>query len=327
MSHRFRSNGSELVKFLCFCAHGKSAAVAVEADGADLAMYCFLLEGLLDAGWCPDWCEAIAKRSARSYFVALKKGLHGPGRTAPETILCYMWGAWLFAQRTEGAGGTAVKPHPPSTEVFAWHMGNASHSYVGLNSLKPPVFHVLARSCSCLPHPITRLCLDGRLGLTVYANGEAVCPVTLEEASDIVRPNITGNKFAYACSAASLPAVRWTAVFLVLESTTYRIDIVRFPPAAKPLEVLGELRLENKVHLDRTGPDCYLGTDVENMVIRFVENPLNLQFAGQEEPEVSVFRSAAPAIAPAAPITIVTAWSRGKGITGISETKLLGLYD
>jgi hypothetical protein len=327
MSHRFHTSGSELVKFLCFCAQGKSKAVATEADGADLAMYCFLLEGLSDAGWCPDGCEAVAKRSARSYFVALKKRLHGVCRTSPETILCYMWGAWLLAQKTEGICDTAVELHPPSTEVFAWQMGNASQSYVGLNSLKPHVFHLLARSSSCVPHPVTRLCLDGRLGLTIHANGEAVCPVTLEEASDIVRPNIMGNKFVYACSAAPLPAVRWTAVFLVLESTTYRIDILRFAPVAKTLEVRGELRLENKVHLDRTGPDCYLGRDVENMVIRFVENPLNLQFAGQEEPEASVFRSAAPAISPAAPLTIVTAWSRGKGITAISETRLLGIYD
>jgi hypothetical protein len=182
-------------------------------------------------------------------------------------------------------------------------------------------------SSSRIPHPFARLSLDGCLGLTMHANGEAIRPLSLQEVSDIVRPKMAGNKFVFACHTPSLPGISWTVVFLVLESTTYRIDILKFPLAAQTLEMRGEMRLENEAHLDQQGADCYFGRDVENTVIRFVENPLNFRFDTQQESGISVFTSRIITLLPGSSLTTVTAWARGKGITALNEARLLGMYD
>jgi hypothetical protein len=71
-------------------------------DSLDMAMAVFMLEALMHAGWCSSRTENSGKQAAHALFDRLRKSLFRVEQQALPTIYCYLWGAWLLAQKTEG---------------------------------------------------------------------------------------------------------------------------------------------------------------------------------------------------------------------------------
>jgi len=100
--HPFRHSGSTLMRLLCFCAQSDLAATGLSTDVAAASMYCFLIEGMIYACWCPNASEGVAKRSAHTCFLALRKSMHKLAADEHAAVLGYLWSAWILSQKTEG---------------------------------------------------------------------------------------------------------------------------------------------------------------------------------------------------------------------------------
>jgi hypothetical protein len=325
-SHPFRHNGAVLARFLSYCENDGDAAITALTDTSGRAMLCFLLEGLMHAGWCPNAFEGTAKRSAHSYFVSLKKTLHfmQPGQNA--IVLGYLWGAWLLAQKTEGIRDEALRAFS-AAETFEWNIGNTCHTYCARKSGNPPVIYLIHKSPHDIPHPVSRISCRGKTGLSLYADNEPVIPEALLETSEIVRPKINGNKYVYQCRTAALTELRWTVVFLFPQTTVYRIDILKLFPGTGPAAIRAEMRLENEVRLEEIKKGHFTGKGPENSVIRFIQDPLSFRLGSQDKTGISVFFSGQAVIPENGSLQVVCAWARGKGITALHELKLLGIFE
>jgi hypothetical protein len=325
-SHPFRNNGIHLARFLSFCAINDTTAIISPDDIYGRAMFCFLLEGLLYAGWCPDVFNGTAKRAAHSYFVSLKKTFHQIKTVQNATALGYMWGAWLLAQKTEN-----IRDNPfnalSESETFEWNIGNESQCYFARKFGTPPVICLLLKGHHEIPHPVFRISSREKTGLSLYANNESIIPEALLEASEIVRPRIVGNKFVYKCSTDAISDLTWTVVFLFTEGTIYRIDVLKLPPCHGPVTFRGEMRLENEVRLEQIKQGYFTGKGPENSVIRFIQDPLGFRLESQEETGISTFSSGKGVFSGNEHIQLVCAWARGKGISALTEIKLFGIFE
>ncbi len=325
--HRFARSGSQLLEFLCFCAQGDEVDIVDRLDISAAAMYAFFLEGCMYSGWCPSSREGVAKRTAHAYFIALRKGLSCLDTASRAAILGYLWGTWLFAQKTEGIHDTSISARPHAIAAFSWRLDDVTHSFVGRHLTKPRVFYLLERSSTHVPHPISRLSSDRSVGLTLYANREKINAVILQESSEIDRPARKGAKLVYTCRTASVEAIEWTAAYFAVENTIYRIDLISLPPTTAPVEVSGEFLFENEQDLQEQNVDCYSASGPINLIIRFIKNPLKFHLRMTSKTPHATFSSAGVSISGDSSFEMVTAWARGKGITSIYETKLLGIYD
>ncbi|MDD5676090.1 MAG: hypothetical protein PHC61_18100 [Chitinivibrionales bacterium] len=68
----------------------------------DLAMLVCTLEGLLHGGASPAKQEGRIKSLAHAFFLELRKNIHKATPIERAAIVAYIWGAWLFARKTEG---------------------------------------------------------------------------------------------------------------------------------------------------------------------------------------------------------------------------------
>lgn len=324
--HPFRNNGIHLARFLSFCVINDTTAIISPEDICGRAMFCFLLEGLLYAGWCPDVFNGTTKRSAHSYFISFKKAFHHLKADQNATALGYMWGAWLLAQKTED-----IRDNPfnalSASETFEWNIGNESHCYFARKFGTPTVICLLPKDHYKIPHPVFRISSRKKTGLSLYANNESVMPEALLEESEIIRPRIAGNKFLYRCRTEAVADLRWTVVFLFSERTIYRIDILKFPPCNGPVTLWAEMRLENEAKLEEIKKGYFTGKGMENSVIRFIQDPLGFQLERHEENGISVFTTGKGVFSGSESIQLVCAWARGKGISALTEIKLLGIFD
>jgi hypothetical protein len=323
LSHAFRANGIQLARFLAFCVHDDKPLFVAENDSISCAMFCFLTEGMMFAGWCPNAFEGEAKRAAHSYFIALKKSLHHSSALHTGVIIGYLWGAWLLAQKTEG-----IKSSAPA------HLGNCENrtfdwlcrrSYIAINAHAPFLFYMLSKNPERITHPFVNLMNDGAAGLTLRVNNAAVCPVSMTECSEINRKKICGHKFMYKCTAGFMTEIPWTVVVLHCENTLYRTDIINFQAFTEPLHVSAEMRLESGSKPEPAGKNAYICKGLENTVVRFLDSPFTFAFDGLGDNGIPVFT--ATGCHGAGALKLVTAWATGKGITAINETKLLGIFE
>jgi hypothetical protein len=326
-SHPFRYNGAHLARFLSFCATNNQMAIMAPTDACGRAMLCFLMEGLIHAGWCPNAFEGIAKRAAHSYFVSMKKTLRHMQTGQKAAVLGYLWGAWLLAQKTDG-----IRDNPLYTfsavETFEWNIDNENQFYLARNFGKPSVICLIPKSPHEIPHPVFRISCRGKTGLSLYVNNEPVMPEALLEESEIVRPRIAGNKFVYKCRTDAIPGLLWTVVFLLSENTVYRIDVLKLPPCVEPIAIRAEMRLENEARLEEVKKGYFIGNGPENSVIRFIQDPLGFRLGKDGEYGISAFTSGKAALfSGSESMQLVCAWARGKGITALNEIKLLGIFD
>jgi len=327
-SHPFRVDGIQLTRFLVFCAAGGRDPAASLGDNevtAD-AMACFLCEGLMHAGWCPNAFENEAKHAAHSYFIALKKSLHRADKEDLEMVIGYLKAAWLLSLKTEGVrADTQQNPDQWHSDSFTWKTESGHTTYIGVKRPVIGLFQILSKNHDILPHPFMCLKNDGRVGMKLHANLEPVLPVSLGDFMEIRRRKFEGHKLVYNCKCGTRTDIRWIVVFLNHESTTFRLDIVTFELATGPTCVEAEMRLESEAIPVTLGKNSFLANGPENTVIRFLDSPLEFKFERLEKHGISLFSSSL--LLHENTLKTVTAWAKGRGITGINETTLLGMYD
>jgi hypothetical protein len=337
--HPFRSNGTQLVRFLAFCACDDQALFVQDTDASSCAMFCFLSEGMMHCGWCPNTFEGKAKRAAHSYFIVLKKSLHHANAESLPAVLGYLWGAWLLARKTEGiqtspSAGPSAGPSQDcgnGKETFDWKSGTGRRLYIAKRTAAPFLFYILAKISDAIPHPFRYIMNDGGVGLSVRVNREAIRPVSLADSIEINRQKISGDRFVYNCTTDSIPDITWTVAILTYESTLYRIDFLKFPPGTagkdetEAMFVETEMKLECGIQPQRCGINSFFSKGLENTVIRFLDSPLEFEFDRMEKNGVSVYKASTNDNART--LKIVTGWATGRGISAINETKLLGMYE
>jgi hypothetical protein len=322
-THPFRHDGMELLRFLNLCSHQEGA---LSCEAADFAMFCFLLEGLMYAGWCPNACEGEAKYAAHEYFAHLKKNLNYMQTTRSGQILGYLWGSWLLGQKTEGIRDKCRAEACPNAS-FEFLAGADRRIYLVRASKRPQVFYIVGKYNHCTANPFDLLIHDQKLGLFVSVNNEAVVPSALLESTEISRQKMKGDKYVYRCVAGAFSDIRWIVVLLSLEITIYRIDILKLPDELPAETVHATMRLACETEPVLMKKDVYLAKGRENTVIHFKENTLSMRFSHQERDGISAFASEDAVGIHRKGFTCVTAWARGKGITVVNETKLLGMYE
>jgi hypothetical protein len=286
-------------------------------------MLCFLTEGMMYAGWCPNAFESHAKHAAHSYFIGLKKSLYHSG---PEniTIVCgYLRGAWILAQKTEGI--RSENQQYSASETFCWKSQNGSRTYNARKSAAPGLFYILSKSPSTLPHPFTRLMNDGRVGLSIRINDMPVTPVSLADFVEINRKNMSGVRFIYNCITDLISDMTWTIAVLAYQRTLYRIDTLKFPEKSVTMHIDAVMKLECGIKTEQLGNNFFIGKGVENTVIRFLDSSLIFAFDRCENNNISVYHASGNH--GGGILKLVTAWATGRGITAINETKLLGIYE
>jgi hypothetical protein len=322
-THPFRHDGTELLRFLTYCATQEKA---LSKEAADCAMFCFLLEGLMHAGWCPNTCEGEAKYAAHEYFARLKKNLHCVQTTRGGQILGYLWGTWLLGQKTEGIRDKFREEVYPNAS-FEFLAGDVRRIYLAKTSIKPPLFYIVEKYNGYVAHPFDLLCHDQKLGLSVSVNNEAVVPSALLESTEINRQKMKGDRIVYGCVAGAINDVRWTVVLLSLEITMYRIDILKLPEEMPVETVQAAMRFSCETEPVLLKKDVYIAKGKENTIFHFKENTFSLRYSHQERDGISVFASEDTDGNHQRDFTCVTAWAKGKGITAVNETKLLGMYE
>jgi hypothetical protein len=325
-THPFHSNGIQLLKFLTYCSCNGVPGLFCKDDGHALSMMCFLLEGMMYCGWCPDAFESASKRAAHEYCITLKKSLHHFKHDTTGPVLGYLWAAWLLAQKTEGIR-VVREISLPVTQTFQWNLGNSVNAFIVENSIKPNIFYILSQGHERLPHPFTKLSNENLVGLNFSIDSEPVFATEIVEYSEINRIKKHGHKFIFDCVTKACIGFRRTVVVLLYERTFYRIDLLVVPENIKTATLRAELCLESTVCLEKTGNNSYFGKGVENMTVEFIENPLELAWDGQRDNGIAKFKSGPKNVSGTETITIVTAWAQGKGITEINKTHLLGIYD
>jgi len=241
-------------------------------------------------------------------------------------LLGYLWGAWLMAQQTENIHDDFTAGFSP-TETFEWNYGGEKHAYLGRIFGKPYQISLIPQIQYEIPHPIFKVWRKNKTGLLLYASGELIRPEALLEHSEIVRPKITGNKFVYQCRTVDIPGIRWTVVFLFYEKTIFRIDMLKLPLKNGPVTVHAELRLDNEAKLEEIKQGYFTGYGPENSIIRFLRDPFGFRLVPEKENGVSMFKSIESEFTGVETIQSVCAWAKGKGITELNETKLLGIYE
>jgi hypothetical protein len=325
-AHSFRNNGRQLVRLLSFCAQGHIAQSSSGIEIVEAAMFCFLLEGLTNAGWCPNAYEGTAKRAAHAWFLAVRKSMHRCPSSSVPAILGYLCCAWILAQKTEGILDADASGKVLSAETFQWISGRTSYFFLGCYDAGQTKSYLLDRNAKLIANPFTRFVSAGKVGLRLYVDDCEILPEGAPETADIARPSSFGTKLVYQCNADHEGRFLWTVVFLWFKGTTYRIDNIRADRTISG-NITGELRIENDSTLVRKTSDTYLGLGVQNTVVRLVENALHLDYTGQEVNGLSCFKSMKSVHGEQPVLRNVCAWASAKGISTINETKLLGIYD
>jgi hypothetical protein len=324
-THEFRTNGVQLVRFLTFCVRDDGPLFIQHPGPEDCAMLCFLTEGLMHAGWCPNACEREAKRAAHAYFIELKKSLHRAKPEAAGTILGYLWCSWLLAQKTEGIKSENQQPGSDIRETFTWKSETGPKTFIAQKTVRPGLFYIIERCNSSLPHPCESIVNVGSLGLCVRLNHESVRPANLSDFSEINRRKIFGHKFVYECGCGLILGISWTIVILMHENTVFRIDSLNFPDKSLPYCVAAEMRLESGSAPQKSGRNSFISKGVENTVVRFLDSPLEFEFDRTEKNFRSLYKASIRH--DAVTLKLVTGRATGRGISSINETNLLGIYD
>jgi hypothetical protein len=291
-------------------------------------MLCFLTEGMMHCGWCPNAFEGKAKRAAHSYFIMLKKSLHYASAQSLSMVLGYLWGAWLLAQKTEGIQSVPLQDHGYEKETFNWQSGTDQRTYIAKKTAVPFLFYLLPKCHDTIPHPFRYISNEKGTGMSMHVNNEEVRPVSLAGLIEIKRQKISGDRFVYNCATGSIPDITWTVAVLTYESTIYRIDILTFPLGTKGTEtrlVETEIKLECGTQPEQRDKNSFFSKRLENTVIRFLDTLLEFEFDRMEMNCLSVYKSVPYAVE--GNLKIITAWSTGRGISAINETNLLGIYD
>lgn len=330
-SPTFKYNGTELLKLLCHASSPKWFTVFSSEDVSGFALSCFLIEAFINIGWCPNAFEGRAKRAAHIYFSNLKKSLYKVTDAELSTILGYLQSAWLCAQKTEGIQDRAAEwENKDRTFHYSWDISindtNIKSDFTMYRYPHNAILFIVPKCNNRLPHPFTNLVNENKTGLKLFSEGKQIIPTELVENTPIERRKIKGERFIYNCMISPSLQIQWLVAIQVFENTIYRIDVIR-PKTGTCIVTDSELRIENSIQLLKISENKYEGKGYTNAVIELLKNPFSLDYSGQEEDDISLFKGRKKTPTAEVSVEMITAWSFGKDINSIDKTNLLGIFN
>ena len=329
-SPTFKYNGTELLKLLCHASSPNRFTIFTGEDVSGLAMSCFLIEAFMNVGWCPNAFEGRAKRAAHIYFSNLKKSLYKVTDAELSTILGYLQSAWLCAQKTEGIQDYAAEwEKKDHTFQYSWDLPaddtNIKSDFTMYRYPRNDMLFIVPKCNNRLPHPFTKVVNENKTGLKLFSEDKPVTPTELVENTPIERKKIKGERFIYNCTFSTSRQIQWLVAIQIFEKTIYRIEVIR--PITGTCIVSGsELRIENSTPLLKISENKYEGKGYNNVIVEFLKNPFSLDYSGQEEDGISLFKGQKFTLSHETPIEIITAWACGKNINSIDRTNVLGIF-
>ncbi len=327
----FKHNGKELLTFLCHGISPKWVPLFPENDTLHYAMSCFLIEAFMYIGWCPNAFENCAKRAAHLYFLQVRKSLYSISDKALSTVHGYLYSAWLCAQKTEGIQDKPLAgEHNSLIHHYNWeiHYGKKGcrTGFTMYKMQRPSICMVMSQNTDHIPHPFSHLLYEGKTGLTLFTKDGPVELVELIEAAPVKRQKFNGERLTYLCTTLEGHKIIWIVVIQIFNNTIYRIDTIKSESKSCILSKV-ELLLENSAHLVKESDAKYFGDAPINSVIELLKNPFDLIYKGQVNKGLSLFGGGEKELPENRSIEMITAWSRGKNITSIDRTNLLGIYE
>ena len=318
-NHHYRCNGIQLLKFLTYCGYNGIDPALLGDDCLSMSMFCFLIEGLLFCGWCPDSFDGFAKRSAHEYCITLKKAMSQTTKSSKGTILGYLWGDWVLAEKTEGI--RVSNSYLPDSQKIEWNVDGTTVGYCIKKSNKPHLFYMLQHCQTHVPHPYAHLHHENQVGLFLSIDNEPLNSKKLVEYEEVLRIKKNGYKFCHECSTQSIEGIQWTSVFFSFQKTFYRIDVLTFPECLKHASIQAELRLEIP-YQQKFGNSALVKPLVE-----FIDNPFKLQFTRILNGSIALYSSTSISEFSTISIQMATAWSMVQNAIALDRTHLLGIYD
>jgi hypothetical protein len=328
-----RRNITELCRILVDCACPQRTWVGDDDEAVLPALVTFAMEACMHFGWCPSALEDRGKRAAHLSFALMKKALVTADTPVRATAFCYVWGAWLFAQKTEGVKDRLLEVENGATvqREYLWQTAEGIRSYLLYHSPKPQTSYLLQRSTAHGPQPFRRLRFAEDAGMTISVGGKPLVSRSLPVVRTIHRHSMDGYHFV---GTWGLPdggdLVDWKTVVLSFQQTLYRIDVLK-PMGQSDVEISQvNLTMESCAPLSVVGNGRFQGgTTRERCVVEFVSNPFDLALSPAPTPcqGLAVFASTQDPILVAKPVQSVIAWASGPGITDIDRTHLLGIHD
>lgn len=322
-----RRAGAETVRLLSSSVTSHYSGIIDDNDVVSLSAACFLLECCLHLGWSPNACEGFAKRAAHVYFARMKRMLHAASPAVVTTVAAYVQTLRPLAQVTEGIREQPLEAEKGGlTRSFSWNIGQSTANYRLFSENTPRVRFLLPLGSDTVPHPFRKASREPELGMKLYTNRGELIPRSCGGYEEIRRRRTWGMQASFACATEEDYQAEWKVVIQVFEATLYRIDAIQCRPGNALRITDAELRLENEIPLTKTdSPGKYIGkTGHENYVLELVRNPLGLALTNQPPGEITVLKGGSRDLSRA---ISVAAWTRGRYVTGINRTNLLGLID
>lgn len=321
----YRRNGAELVRFLCHTVDPQWVSPIRDEDVTGLAMCCFLLEACMHMGWCPNAFEGRAKRAAHILFAHTRKSLHHLRDREFSVVLGYLWGAWLYAQKTEGIRDHVLQAERVDlTHRFSWRHGTTTADYHVFRFRRPEIFLMISQIAGQMPCAFRFLTNDTAGSLVLHAGDKVVEPIELRETVSITRPRHTGIAATYLCATPS-GQLLWRVALQIHMRTVYRIDVIR-PTASTCNITRADLYLENELPLSRVG-NSYLGKGPDSFALELLQNPFGLSFHDRMSNRLSLFSGPGATLTPEEPLEMISAWASGPGVSSIDRTNLPGIFD
>jgi len=329
-THESPTPKGEVRHFLHLLLHSTTPQGSLLFSAPDARLYSllvFLSEAIMHCGWCPNSLEPQGKRAAHIFFVQLKKSFHRVAATEISTVYCFLLGAWFLAQKTEG-----IRDHRLDTEqndisaVYPFSSANQSQHIFLFYQFRPRVFYLLKKGSSA--HPFSYIHTNySSLGLTLYGTEGRLTFTETRDPQDIQRKHMQGRIFFWKSPVGDDRCLFYKQVFITYQNTLYRIDVLKNSSEYDiPLHAV-TLTIESSPTLKKSTVNTFTDQNIINTVVHFIENPFGFDLSSHESTQVTFTSPKAVQIKGKETVQIITGISRGKGITDINRTNLLGIYD
>ncbi|MBD3316377.1 MAG: hypothetical protein GF344_11375 [Chitinivibrionales bacterium] len=322
-----RRRGTELFRLLVQAANPRRVNLFDPQDAAATAMACFLLEACMHFGWCPNGRECYGKRAAHIYFTHCRKSLGAASDDHVALVFCYVWGAWLMAQKTEGIQESFIPTEKRnSIERYQWYDGERMVSCVVFNLVRNQLFMAVPAHDKLLPSPFETLSCEASTGASARVDNMPLRPYAVDNFEMIKRPKINGARWDCSCITGKGAKVGWTVVVQTYQSTVYRIDILRARKMKAWLTSFGT-QIEVGPNAEELSPGSFRSRSGEGTTIEILRNPFMTSFTKIDPNGIALFSNNSIHQPLEESSEMVIAWRHGNNDQTIDKTHLLGIFD
>lgn len=290
----------------------------------DHAFLVLFFEAGLRAGLSPNAAEGQGKRAAHLHFGLMRKKMYSATDLDRTTIAACLWSAWVAAQSTEGVREQRLTVE--TSPVMERFETGPSRAISLMHTMRPPVLVMVSESDGQVATPASTFAKLAVSSLFLETAATRVAWAPVGRAQPVVRKHIRGWRHEYRGTANGTVVCTARCIVLLLESTTYRIDILHPLDGNTFVFDCLRLRIPTGSTVVAKGSNRYKSNGGKTTVIELLENPLQLALREPGRADFLELSTPAP-FALDRTVQMVSAWCSGNAVTDINRTHLLGIYD